>query len=127
MGLFENQLHNQFKFNQNPSEGAFAVLKFLSTMKVVSNLNEQIKTSLDQIANLSEEIQKLENSTFDLESIDKLENKLKERFQIFNELNTKFRYVDTNLIKLEKELGYVPLKKSIDISINDGTIWINEN
>ena len=55
MGLFENQLHNQFKFNQNPSEGAFAVFKLLSTMKVVSNLNEQIKTSLDQIANLSEE------------------------------------------------------------------------
>ena len=127
MGLFENQLHNQFKFNQNPSEGAFAVLKFLSTMKVVSNLNEQIKTSLDQIANLSEEIQKLKNSTFDLESIDKLKNKLKERFQIFNELNTKFRYVDTNLIKLEKELGYVPLNKYIDISINDGNIWINEN
>ena len=74
-----------------------------------------------------QEIQKLKNSTFDLEYIDKLKNKLKERFQILNELNTKFRYVDTNLIKLEKELGYVPLNKSIDISINDGTIWINEN
>ena len=127
MGFFENQLHNQFKFNQNPSQSASYVFKFLSTIKVISNFNEQIKTSLDQIANLSEEIQKLENSTFDLESIDKLKNRFKKRFQILNELNTKFKYVDTNLIKLEKELGYVPFNKSIDISINDGTIWINEN
>ena len=127
MGLFENQLHNQFNYNINPSEEAFAVLKFISTMKVVTNLNEQIKSSLDQLTNLSEEIHKLENSTFDLESIDMLKTELKERYQIFNELNTKFRYVETNLINLEKELCYVPLNKSIDISINDGTILINEN
>ena len=127
MGFFENQLHNQFKLNQNTSEGASAVLKFLSTMKTLENLNEQIKKSLNLIFNLSEEIQKLENSKFNLESIFKLQNKLKERFQILNELNTKFKYVDSNLIKLEEELGYVPLNKSIDISINNGSIWINEN
>ena len=127
MGLFENQLHNQFKFNQNPSKEGIDVLNFLSTMNVLSNLNKQIKTSLNQITILSDEIQKLEKSTFDLESIYKLSKKLKERFQIFNELNTKFRYIETNLIKLEEELGYIPLNKSIDISINDGSIWINEN
>ena len=82
---------------------------------------------LKLLANLSEEIQKLENSTFDLESIYKLNHKLNERFQIFDELNTKFRYIVTNLVELEEELCYVPLNNSIDISINDGSIWINEN
>ena len=127
MGLFENQLHNQFKFNQIPSEEASSILKFLSTMKMISNLNKQIETSLKLITNLSEEIKKFENSTFDLESIYKLKNKLKARFQILNELNTKYRYVHINLIKLETELGYISFNKSIDISIIDGTIYINEN
>ena len=127
MGLSENQLHNQFKFNQNPSEGAFASLKFISTMMVVSNLNKQIKMRLNQTFNLSEEIQKLENSKFDLEYIYKLQHKIAGASEILNELDKKFKYILTKLEKVDEDLCNCPLNKSIDISINNGTICINEN
>ena len=76
MGLFEYQLHNQFKFIKTPTEEASATFKFLSSMDAVQNLNEQIKTSINKISNTTDEIQKLKKSTFDLEYIYKLQHKI---------------------------------------------------
>ena len=126
MGLFEYQLHNQFKFIKAPTEGASATFKFLSSMDSVQNLNEQIKTSINKISNTTDEIQKLKKSTFDLEYIYKLQHKISDASEILNELDKKFKYIRMKLIKLEESLGNCPLNKSIDISINNGTICINE-
>ena len=127
MGLFEHQLHNQFKFNESPTKGASSAIKLLSNMDNVQNSNEKIKNNLNTISKITDEIQKLKKSTFDLEDIYKLNHKISDTFKIIKELDKNLGCVSIKLVKLEEDLPHCPLNKTINISINNGTISINEN
>ena len=85
------------------------------------------KSSLKQITNLKEAITKLEDSKFDLQTIYQIKNKLKAKFHNINKLKKELKYVNSHLIKLEKDFGNIPSNKKIEITIDNGFIKINEN
>lgn len=59
--------------------------------------------------------------------IQNLNKKLNEKYKIMNELHNKFKSINADIIRLEKELILVPFNKKINININNGIIRINED
>ena len=80
-----------------------------------------------QILNFSLDIKKINKTNFDLEMIQNLNKKLNEKYKILNELHNKFKSINADIIRLEKESILVPFNKKINININNGIIHINED
>ena len=80
-----------------------------------------------QILNFSLDIKKINKTNFDLEMIQNLNKKLNEKYKIMNELHNKFKSINADIIRLEKESILVPFNKKINININNGIIHINED